>query len=54
MYAVMCESARLRDNALCAGITAEERAAYIATIEKLTANASALLAEAQQEQAAAG
>jgi DNA-binding MarR family transcriptional regulator len=49
MYAVMCESARLRDNALCAGITAEERAAYIATIEKLTANARALLAEAQHE-----
>lgn len=42
LYAIMCESARQRDDILCANITAQERAAYIATIAKLTENARAI------------
>jgi len=45
MYEVLCESARRRDDYLFADITAPERAAYVATIDRLTDNASLLLAE---------
>jgi hypothetical protein len=40
----MCDSARQRDDILCANITTQERAAYIATIAKLTENARAIAA----------
>ena len=43
-YARMCEHALARDDALFAAVGPDDRAAYIAVIERLTANAAALLA----------
>jgi len=44
MYAMMCAIARDRDDALCADLSDRERQAYIATLDRITANAAALLA----------
>lgn len=51
LYGEMCESARRRDDFLFADFPGEARRFYIAVLEKLTANAEALLA---QERAVAG
>lgn len=50
MYAAMCVIARDRDDALCADFSNRERRDYIATLDRITANAATLLA---RERAAA-